>query len=340
MYSLVFVTHLPAFYKVNLYNEIHKKSTIFVIFIAEGTGEHRSNDFTNLEEAKFPYKVLSEGSFQERSPWQNIRRLANLLKNISYKKMVLGGWDLWEYWFLALTQAKAKLCLALESNIYDCQVTGVKGFVKRLFLKRVTTVFASGSLHAKLLQRLSFQGKVIQTKGVGLLRSSSSKSQVPKTYKGSFLYVGRLSKEKNLEFLIEVFQEEKDKTLAIVGDGPDKKDLESMAPNKVHFLGSVPNQRLQTMFSNYDFLILPSLKEPWGLVVEEALYHNCPVIVSKSCGAVDLVHEGVNGYSFDPQSKESLQSVLNTLNYETLKKKNYLADIIQKNKQQVNSYLA
>lgn len=46
-------------------------------------------------------------------------------------------------------------------------------------------------------------------------------------------------------------------------------------------------------------MVLPSLREPWGLVVNEALSYGCPVVVSNICGCLpELVREGVTGYSY------------------------------------------
>jgi glycosyltransferase involved in cell wall biosynthesis len=54
-------------------------------------------------------------------------------------------------------------------------------------------------------------------------------------------------------------------------------------------------------------LILPSIKEPWGLVVNEALAYGCPVIVSEYCGCTpEMVIEGVTGYKFNPLDVNSL----------------------------------
>mgnify|MGYP007000140648 len=67
MYDLIIVTHIPAFYKVNLYNELAKKLNILVIFIAKSTNEVRANDFLILEKSKFKYKVLYDGDIEDRN---------------------------------------------------------------------------------------------------------------------------------------------------------------------------------------------------------------------------------------------------------------------------------
>ncbi|MFY0104327.1 glycosyltransferase, partial [Acinetobacter baumannii] len=58
-------------------------------------------------------------------------------------------------------------------------------------------------------------------------------------------------------------------------------------------------------------LILPSLREPWGLVVNEALAFGCPVVVSDLCGCVpELVLPRVSGVVFDPHDVPGLAARL------------------------------
>jgi glycosyltransferase involved in cell wall biosynthesis len=60
--------------------------------------------------------------------------------------------------------------------------------------------------------------------------------------------------------------------------------------------------------------VLPSTREPWGLVVNEAMAAGLPVIVSNRCGcAEDLVHTGQNGYLFDAGADGALESRMNAI---------------------------
>lgn len=63
-YDYLFVTHLPAFYKVNLYNEIAKHCKVLVIFIAQSS-QIRTQDFTQ-NTCAFDYYILNEGAFERR----------------------------------------------------------------------------------------------------------------------------------------------------------------------------------------------------------------------------------------------------------------------------------
>lgn len=86
MYDYVIVTHIPVFYKVNLYNQLAKKLNIFVIFLASNTNEKRADDFVGLDNVSFEYQVLFSGNLQQRNSSANIKRLRSILKSIQYKK--------------------------------------------------------------------------------------------------------------------------------------------------------------------------------------------------------------------------------------------------------------
>lgn len=208
---------------------------------------------------------------------------------------------------------KSKNCLSLESTIFESTTKGIKGWIKRVFLSRMSTVFASGNLHVELLKSLNFKGNIKITKGVGIINKPIVKKK-KKKYQKRFLYVGRLSRVKNLETVIKVFNDLPNHHLTIIGDGEGKEYLKSIADQNISFKLPIKNIMLQNEFLKHDILILPSISEPWGLVVEEALYFGLPVMVSKRCGSIELVKNGVNGYVFEPMDMEEIKRVILNIN--------------------------
>lgn len=309
MYDYVIVTHLPAFYKVNLYNELSNKLDIYVIFIANNTNDKRADDFVNLERVNFEYKVLNNDNFQTRDKLQSLIKLNKILKNRKYKKNLISGWDLIEFWFIVLTTNKSKNCLALESTILESNTKWIKRVIKKIFLSKISTVFASGKLHTKLLEKLNYKDEIRITKGVGIINKPDFRKE-KKLYQKRFLFIGRLSSVKNLKLLIEVFNQLPKHQLTIIGEGEEKEALKSIAGGNVLFVKPVENKKLKEFFQKNDIFILPSISETWGLVVEEALYFGLPVIVSSNCGCCELIENGKSGYVVNPYDSENIKKVI------------------------------
>jgi glycosyltransferase involved in cell wall biosynthesis len=135
-----------------------------------------------------------------------------------------------------------------------------------------------------------------------------------------FLFVGRLSEEKGIGTLIDAFagltRRINNPQLRIVGTGPMEGQLrrkvsELGLDKSITFVGSLQDEPLSREYYGAVCMVLPSRSEPWGLVVNEALAHGCPAVVSDSCGCVpELVHDGVSGYSFAAGDSAGLQRMM------------------------------
>jgi glycosyltransferase involved in cell wall biosynthesis len=125
------------------------------------------------------------------------------------------------------------------------------------------------------------------------------------------LYLGRLEDGKGLDYLINAFStvaEQDDTILVLAGTGSQEKDLRQLVQekgiaDKVRFTGYIPSNQTVTYYALAWVYILPSVttatfKEPWGLVVNEAMNQGTPVIATDAVGAAagGLVQDGVNGF--------------------------------------------
>jgi glycosyltransferase involved in cell wall biosynthesis len=107
------------------------------------------------------------------------------------------------------------------------------------------------------------------------------------------LIIARLTPVKNLPGFIAAFANESDLAqdirLIIAGEGPDRGAIEKIqrsSPSlKLELLGPVPRQSIGALLRRADALLLPSLVEPWGIVVVEALGMGIPVIATPTVGA-------------------------------------------------------
>ena len=137
--------------------------------------------------------------------------------------------------------------------------------------------------------------------------------------KSILLFVGRLVRVKNLNFLIDVFSKymlnNKNVVLILIGDGDKKSELTELVEklkiqDNVIFAGHFENEELYAWYRIADYFILPSISETFGAVVNESLIAGVPVICSKLAGASCLINEK-NGRTFNPTDKEELLSIFN-----------------------------
>jgi 1,2-diacylglycerol 3-alpha-glucosyltransferase len=131
---------------------------------------------------------------------------------------------------------------------------------------------------------------------------------VPQNY---FLASSRFVAKKNLPCLLEAFALYRGTctmpwSLVLLGDGPLRSALEQQRSalglgDSLIMPGFKQIDDLPAYYALAGAFVLPSVEEPWGLVVNEAMASGLPVLVSHRCGCVpELVHDGVNGFAFDP----------------------------------------
>ncbi|KAH8901643.1 UDP-Glycosyltransferase/glycogen phosphorylase [Thozetella sp. PMI_491] len=112
-------------------------------------------------------------------------------------------------------------------------------------------------------------------------------------------YVGRVSWEKNLEALLEVY-EKLDKMrfhLVVVGDGPAKLEFASfLNPKTVTFTGWLRGEDLAIAFASADVFVFPSVSETFGNVVVEAMAAGLAVVAFDTEGIKDSVVSGTTGF--------------------------------------------
>jgi glycosyltransferase involved in cell wall biosynthesis len=112
------------------------------------------------------------------------------------------------------------------------------------------------------------------------------------------LYVGRISKEKDLGFLAEVAVETKKRgvkcTFAFVGEGPYREELQTLVPDAI-FTGILTGRELGIAYASADFFAFPSTTDTFGNVVVEATSSGLPVLVSDIGGPKELIPDGTYG---------------------------------------------
>ncbi len=225
---------------------------------------------------------------------------------------------------------RRKSVLMTESTADDHQRVWYKEWFKGLLLNTLFDwAVTGGKAHVRYLKQLGFHknrivhfydvvdNRIYRERASSLRGDSPSRHGLPSPY---FLYIGRLAPEKNVFLLIDAWIQYRENNgtwpLVLVGHGPSAAALRETAvaskfAQDIHFAGHQGSEALPTYYAFAGCFVLPSTREPWGLVVNEAMASGLPVIVSNRCGcAEDLVIPGVNGFIFNPLDAEQLSQCL------------------------------
>ncbi|HEX7349429.1 glycosyltransferase [Brachybacterium sp.] len=136
------------------------------------------------------------------------------------------------------------------------------------------------------------------------------------------VFVGRLAAEKEIHRLRPMMERRDDVALAIVGDGPYRRELEQLfAGTSTLFPGFMEGEELASAFASADAFVFPSVTETLGLVILEGMASGLPVVAARSGPTMEQVTDGVNGLIFDSGDEASLDAALTRLGDSDLRRR-------------------
>jgi len=190
---------------------------------------------------------------------------------------------------------------------------------------------AHGKKHLQYLLKLGInKERIILCRNASVIKTSNEDYERAKEIRNQYrydyiaLFVGGFIKRKNVDILIRAIKILSDKGInlgaIIIGDGPERKNLEKLVKdlkieNRIIFKGWINYYELAPYYIACDLFVFPSVNEPWGLVINEALQFNKPVITTNSVGASELIIDKKNGIILSKITPDDLaEAILYTIN--------------------------
>ncbi len=333
--KIFIITSTPSFYKDNLFHKLSELSDLKVAY----TNTERIKRNNNFYSQKFKDIIL----FNKNNIFYNIY---TIYKFRNYDSIILSGWDDIYYWIARLILPKRKLKVIVESSIYEYKPKIILDHFKKFYLNGISKAIVSGIPQSDLLKHFNFKGLIFKSLGVGVLDFNYKRpDRFFKQEINNFLFIGRISSEKGFPFLLKFFKLNPNLTLNVIGAFEDLYfENEINKVKNIIYHGYKNRNELHEIFVKSDVLILPSIIEPWGLVVEEAIYHGLPVIVSDKVGcSIDIVKNNNLGIIFDcsnfPEFEKSVNLMILNENYEFYRDNIYNYDFKKKDFNYINMYL-
>lgn len=305
------------------------------IELVSGVGVHPGLRFREEMPEDLPVSTLMPGmSWASASKWQLARLLWKRLDALQPTVVLVPG-----YYTLPGIAAAVWARLHGRSSVLMSESTAFdhrRQLLRELFKKTVIRLLfnwavTGGKAHVRYLRQLGFPSHRIAgmydvvdnesiRSGTVLYRQRNPQNLRHRPW---FLFVGRLAEEKNVETLLRSWLAYRAGggawPLVLAGDGPRGEALQALAAaspyaDDVRFPGLCSAKELIPFYAGAACFVLPSTREPWGLVVNEAMAAELPVLVSNRCGCCeDLLEEGKNGFSFDPTDEGALTALLHRM---------------------------
>lgn len=337
--KVALITNIIAPYRIPCFNKVAELAPFDfdVYFLAEN--ESNRDWRVYKEKIKFNYKVLKGVHFKLKDEiFIHLNfGLSYYLTKKNYDLLVIGGWtapSFYEAFFWAKIFGK-KVAFFGESTLRDKRLKN-KAFekLKRFLVRHSDGFIPAGKASAEYYKYLGAPAEKIFIAPFcadheffynEYLRLKPYKEDIKKRrgYPSVvILYCGRMVWYKGVSYLLEAYnklqKEIDDIGLVLVGDGEERKNYENYVKNNnlqnVFFEGFVQQENLPEYYVASDILVLPSLSEPWGLVVNEAMAFGLPVISTDVAGVTyDLVRDGINGFIVKAGNSNELYNTLKKL---------------------------
>jgi glycosyltransferase involved in cell wall biosynthesis len=202
--------------------------------------------------------------------------------------------------------------------------------LKRFFLSSAKNYFSTGEAHKKYYVHYGVNEKqiiwypfssVLEIHIAKRPPNQNEKNVLKKKYgldyAPTILFVGRFIESKGIDMLLEIVEKIK-KRVQVLLIGGNRTQLSNIINKKINnntkVIEFLNPMQLKDYYDLSDIFILPTCKDVWGLVVNEAMARGLPIITTLNSGAgLELVENGINGFLFDINNYISVAELINRL---------------------------
>ncbi|PMP97073.1 MAG: hypothetical protein C0168_00105 [Candidatus Aminicenantes bacterium] len=320
---VLFLTNIPAPYRVDFFNELGKLCKLTVLFERRSATD-RNKEWISDEAINFKpvflegIKVGHDSSF--------CPSVLQWLQKDRFDIFVIGGYS-------TPTGMLAIEYLRLRRIPFFLNVDG--GFIKddkpivhaikKHFIGSATWWLSTGNETNRYLEHYGAKKDRIFIYPFTLIRSSELCPGIADEYEKVslrqklgisgdrvVLSVGQFIHRKGFDILIKAWKSiPQNITLLIVGGGPDEKKLFSLISEEglvnVRLIGFKKKDELRDYYRAADLFVLPTREDIWGLVINEAMACGLPIISTNKCiAALELVKDGENGFIVPVEDENAL----------------------------------
>ena len=199
-------------------------------------------------------------------------------------------------------------------------ISVVHNYKFKPLLKSNYLIAITDDLKRKLIEAKFPSNKIFKLNNPIILEEKTDIKFKELPYCPTIGFMGRFVYKKGIHVLIDAIKKLREKNINIkvtfAGDGEEKdkiiQQIRSLGLEKtIKLIDWVEDKK--AFFKNIDILVIPSLHEPFGLIVLEGLAHLKPIIATKSEGPSEILHNGIDGILVEINSSDEIVDAIEDL---------------------------
>lgn len=329
MKKILYLTNTPVPYRIKFFNLLAEKCDLTVVYEREASAS-RDKKWTDSEQHNYKTVFLKGINIKDENRF-SFKMLKYALA--PFDAVIVGCYNspaqMLAILFLRLFKKNFYINLDGEPFIEE---KGLKGKLKRFFLKGAVGYFTAGDSSAKSLKEFFPDAKIFPYYFSSLTKQEiENNTLLTEKREDYFLVVGRYLYCKGLDLVVKIAKENRNLKFKIIGTGDETQAFISdynldLVPN-IEVVPFLQKDDLKSEYQKCRALILPSRKECWGLVVNEAASFGTPIISTYGSGAaVEFLSGEYEKFLSIQNDEKALENAINEfLNFpDTSEYSNYL----------------
>lgn len=261
--------------------------------------------------------IRLQGQLHDKSDFST-EELISRVRDFRPSVLLISGWMDKDYLAIAriMKNAGVLVVAACDTQWHGTVRQHLSRVASRWLLhSAIDILWVAGERQRQLAYKLGFRGEKCWSGCYSCdWDQFASEHRIESETESSFLFVGRYVNVKGIQLLVAAYHEYRAMTsepwtLKCIGTGKLKTILET--EEGITDLGFIQPSMLPEYMKTSSCFVLPSIQEPWGVVLHEAAASALPLICSDVCGAsVHLVQDSYNGYIFESGNQSNLANCM------------------------------
>lgn len=302
--NVLYISNIEVPYRTSFFNQLSNFCELTVLYERKKS-KNRNNEWTQSISSN--YKKIFLKGIKVKKEFGFDLKIFKYLFNSKFDKIIFGCYNSYieMLGILVMRLFKKKYYINIDGE-YFLEDGGLKGHIKRSLLKGATGYFVAGKLVSENIKKILKTKNVYQYNFSSLTEKEIKNNGEAKSRgerKNYILVVGQYENYKGLDIAIQVAKKMPDYKFIFVGMNKKINQFNELVKKlEIKNIESIPfvqKYELYRMYQDCKCLLLPSRRECWGLVVNEAISFGTPIVSNVNVGSIkEIFNDYKNKYNY------------------------------------------